>query len=78
MVAVMSSHGSRRQIRQCKRYVFDAVVLASADVNVRTVGRGSATSSDSSDDEDDNRSGVRPDDGDPALVATNTARFSRM
>ena len=65
MVAVIFSQGSRRQIRQCRRYVPVAVVLA-------LVARSPADmSNDSSDDSDGNRSG-RP----RALVATKTARFS--
>ena len=84
MVAVMSSQGSRRQIRQCKRYDVTlpavlAAVASSVEVGTRASRvRGPVMSRDSRDDEDGSRRGVRPDEGEPALVATNTARFSRI
>lgn len=76
MVAVISSQGSLRQIRQCKRStallpraVFDAAAY---------LGLGGTISRDAYDDVDDSPREVVPDECEPALVATKIARFSRM
>ena len=64
----MSSHGSRRQIRQCKRYATSRVPVPVPDTRD---ARAPAAISDSISSDDD-------DEGEPALVATSTARLSRI